>query len=545
MSIRLRRSRAFAARLASPWVLSAAALAMLAAGCAEKSGDTDSGSGHNESHSDDDHGDHDHGDHDHGDDGHGDDGHGDDGHGGDDSHDNESHEEAVPASAGAGTSGEHAADDHGADDHGAASTPAGGATADHGAESAPSDGTPPTASSLVAPAGTEAPPASIPATPIVPVDPPMTVSQTLTLEEPSPAAPATTAETTMSVTKSSFGQTSDGQQVDKFVCTNANGLSMELITYGAIMTRFMAPDRDGKFANVNLSCPDMPGYEACGSYFGATVGRYCNRIAFGKFELDGATYQLAINNNEHHLHGGLVGFNRKIWNAETVETASAVGVKFTLVSPDNDESYPGTLTATATYLLDNRNRLSMEFTATTDKATVVNLTNHNYWNLAGEGSGTILGHELKLACPTYLAVDAGLIPTGEQIPVGGTPFDFTEFHAIGERIEAVGGDPIGYDHCYVIGGDADADGMRLAATVHDPATGREMEIRTTQPGIQFYSGNFLDGTPGSGGFAQHNAFCLETQHYPDSPNHPEFPSTVLRPGETYRQATVHTFQVRK
>ena len=367
-------------------------------------------------------------------------------------------------------------------------------------------------------------------------------TETNAAPESGAAAEPTTEETSMrGVTQASFGKTSKGDEVVEFTCVNANGLRMKLITYGAIMTAFESPDRDGKLANVNLSCEGMPGYEACSSYFGATVGRYCNRIAAGKFELDGQSYTLAVNNGPNHLPGGLVGFDKVIWKAEPISTDSAVGVAFTYTSPDGEEGYPGNLTVKATYTLDDKDALTIDFEATTDNKTVLNLTNHNYWNLAGEGSGDILGHELKLSCTKYLGVDAGLIPTGEMLDVAGTPFDFVDFHAIGERIQQTGGDPIGYDHCYVIEGQAGT--LRPAAVVRDPKSGRTMEIHTTQPGIQFYSGNFMDGTPGSGGFAQHNAFCLETQHYPNSPNQPEFPTTVLEPGQTYKQTTVHKFSV--
>ena len=348
--------------------------------------------------------------------------------------------------------------------------------------------------------------------------------------------------TGMSVAEADYGKTADGEAVSEFTCTNANGLSMKLITYGAIMTSFDCPDKDGKMGNVTLTCPDIAGWEACGSYFGATVGRYCNRIAKGAFELDGETYTLATNNGENHLHGGDKGFDKVIWDAEAVETADAVGVTFTYTSPDGEEGYPGTLSVKATYLLNNQDELSIEFEATTDKATPVNLTNHNYWNLAGEGSGTVLDQELKLNSLFYLEVDDTLIPTGNLLEVENTPFDFVDFHKIGERIEQAGGDPIGYDHCYVIDR-GEAEGMVTAAVVRDPASGRVMEISTTQPGIQFYSGNFLDETAGSGGFAQYNAFCLETQHYPDSPNQEKFPTTILKPGETYSQKTVHKFSV--
>lgn len=358
-------------------------------------------------------------------------------------------------------------------------------------------------------------------------------------------APASSVKADMKVEKSSFGKTSAGAEVTLFTCTNANGLAMKLIDYGAIMTEFHAPDKNGKLANVNLSCQGMPGYEKCSMYFGATVGRYCNRIGNAKFELDGKTYQLAANNGSHHLHGGKVGFDKVMWKGEAIKTDDGVGVKFTRTSPDGEEGYPGTVKVTATYVLNNKNEMHIDFFAETDKATPVNLTNHNYWNLSGEGSGNILNHELQLSCSKYLAVDDTLIPTQEMLDVKGTTFDFLSFHKIGERIQQIKSDPVGYDHCYVIDGTKKAGDLAHAATVRDPNSGRVMEIWTTQPGIQFYSGNFLDGKEQSGGFAQYSAFCLETQHYPDSPNKPKFPSTTLKPGQTYHQKTVHKFSVAK
>jgi len=365
-----------------------------------------------------------------------------------------------------------------------------------------------------------------------------------------PTTTETTKETTsdssakeprMKVVKSSYGQTASGADVDLYTCTNANGLVMKMITYGAIMTSLEVPDKNGKQTNITLSCPDIAAWEKCGSYFGATVGRYCNRIAGGKFTLDGQEYTLATNNEPNHLHGGKIGFDKVIWKAESVENDSEVGVKFTYTSEDGEEGYPGTLQAEATYLLNNDNELIMDFKATTDKATPVNLTNHNYWTLGGEGSGTIRDHLLIIAADKYLAVDDTLIPTGEMADVTDTPLDFTSFEAIGKRLDEIKADPVGYDHCYVL---REQDNkLHLAAKVKDPKSGRIMEIHTTQPGLQFYSGNFLDGTEGSGGFNQYEAFCLETQHYPDSPNHEDFPSTILKPGEIYHQRTVHKFSV--
>lgn len=347
----------------------------------------------------------------------------------------------------------------------------------------------------------------------------------------------------MEVTKRSYGTTSDGKEVDQYVCTNLNGYVLEVITYGAIVNAFRAPDKEGLVENITLSCTGIEGFQACTSYFGATVGRYCNRIAKGKFSIDGQEYTLATNNGENHLHGGKIGFDKRIWEAEQIINENEVGVRLKLVSEDGDEGYPGKLTVTVEYTLNNDNELKVDFTATTDKTTHVNLTNHNYWNLGGAGSGTILDHELKIEAEKYTPVDEGFIPTGEIASVDGTPFDFRKMTRIGDRHDKTGIDPVGYDHDYVL--DSQDGKMALAATVVCKESGRKMEITTTQPGIQFYTGNFLNGQPGSGGFAQHGAFCLETQHLPDTPNQKNFPSTLLKPGETYRQTTVHKFSIVK
>jgi aldose 1-epimerase len=345
----------------------------------------------------------------------------------------------------------------------------------------------------------------------------------------------------MGITKRPYGTTKDGQPVNQFICNNANGYVLEMIDFGAIVTAFRAPNKNGLVENITLSCTDIEGYQACTSYFGATVGRYCNRIAKGKFSIDGTESTLATNNGENHLHGGKVGFDKRIWKATELIDANSVGVRFTLVSDDGDEGYPGQLKVTVDYVLNNSNELKIDFTATTDKPTHVNLTNHNYWNLRGAGSGKITDHVLKLESDQYTPVDDQAIPTGEIANVEGTPFDFRSPKPIGARLNEIKSDPIGYDHNFVL---RSQDGnLVLAATVECPESGRKMEILTTQPGIQFYSGNFLDGQPGSGGFNQYGAFCLETQHYPDTPNQPSFPSSLLKPGETYRQTTVHKFSV--
>ncbi len=347
----------------------------------------------------------------------------------------------------------------------------------------------------------------------------------------------------MSIEKAAFGKMPDGTRVDQYTLTNANGLRVKIITYGATLTAVEAPDRNGKLDVVTLHLESLDDYLAGHPYFGSTVGRYANRIAKGKFTLDGAEHTLATNNGENHLHGGIKGFDKLVWDAKPVEGEGFVGVELTLVSPDGDEGYPGRLAATATYKLTSDDELRMEYTATADKPTHVNLTNHAYWNLAGAGSGDVLDHVLMLQADRYLPVDDGLIPLGELAGVTGTPMDFTKPKTIGSRIAQVEG---GYDHCYVLNKE-EAGGMSLAARVVEPASGRVMEIYTTQPGIQLYTGNFLDGTLTVAGAPcrKHYAFCLETEHFPDSPNRPEYPSTVLRPGETYRQVTVHKFRVEK
>ncbi len=350
-------------------------------------------------------------------------------------------------------------------------------------------------------------------------------------------------ETKMSIDKQPYGKMPDGTEVDQYTLTNTNGLKVKIITYGAMITSVEVPDRDGKFANVTLHRDSLKDYLAGHPYFGCAVGRYANRIARGKFTLDGKEYTLAINNKPNHLHGGDKGFDKYVWKAGPVQRDDSVGVAFTLVSPDGDEGYPGELKATVAYSLSADNELRMEYTATTDKPTVVNLTNHAYWNLAGARPGDVLEQELMLNADRFLPVDDGLIPLGELRPVKDSPMDFTQPNTIGSRIDQVEG---GYDHCYVLN-KHQGEKMSLAARAVEPGSGRVMEIYTTQPAIQFYTGNFLDGTVSGGGVAyqKHFAFCLETQHYPDSPNRPEFPSTVLRPGETYHEVTVHKFSVQK
>jgi aldose 1-epimerase len=350
----------------------------------------------------------------------------------------------------------------------------------------------------------------------------------------------TKGQSMIDVKKEPFGGLPDGTPVELYTLTNNKGLKARLMTYGAILVSLEVPDRNGTPGDITLGCDSLDGYLKVSPYFGAIVGRYGNRIAKGRFILDGVEYKLANNNGINHLHGGVKGFDKVIWTAEPVKEADAAGVRFSYLSRDGEEGYPGNLKVVVTYSLTNDNELRIAYEAETDKATPVNLTHHSYFNLAGQGD--ILGHELTLYADKYTPVDEGLIPMGEVLDVKGTPMDFTTPAAIGSRIAQVKG---GYDHNYVLksGGGA----LALAAGVYEPVTGRLMEISTTEPGIQFYSGNFLDGTiTGKGGhvYPLHGGFCLETQHFPDSPNHPGFPSTILRPGQKLTSLTVHKFSTK-
>jgi aldose 1-epimerase len=350
-------------------------------------------------------------------------------------------------------------------------------------------------------------------------------------------------EAKMNIEKKPFGKTPDGVAVDLYTLTNRHGLRVKIMTYGATLTSVEVPGRNGKTENIILSLDSLQDYLNGHPYFGSTVGRYANRIAKGKFKLDGKQYTLAGNNNGNHLHGGNKGYDKAVWRAKPVETADSVGVVFTHESPDGDEGYPGKLDAQVTYALTNDNELKMEYEAKTDKPTIVNLTNHSYWNLSG-AADDILGHELTLNADRYLPVDAGLIPTGELKNLKDSPMDFTKPMTIGSRIGKVEG---GYDHCYILNKKpGEKNQLTLAARVDEPKSGRVMEIYTAEPGVQFYSGNFLDGKLHRGGkaFAKHYGMCLETEHFPDSPNQPSFPSVVLKPGETYTHKTVHKFSVK-
>ena len=347
------------------------------------------------------------------------------------------------------------------------------------------------------------------------------------------------------VVKMPYGKTTDGTSVNEFTLTNDSGMIVKLIDYG--VTELWAPDREGGMDDIVLGYDNLEDYIAVTPYFGAIVGRYGNRIAFGQFSIDDDSYELATNNDANHLHGGIVGFDKVVWKSESYSNKNAAGVKLTYLSKDGEEGYPGNLDVLVVYELTNDNELVVKYQATTDKPTVVNLTHHGYWNLRGQGHGTILDHELTLNAPFYTPVDSGLIPTGEIIPVVGTPMDFTRPKPIGSRIDAdyeqlvFGG---GYDHNWVL--DKTGGGLTFAARLYDPDSGRQMEIYTEEPGIQFYSGNFLDGSMvGKEGAVYHYRYgmCLETQHFPDSPNKGHFPTTRLDPGEVYETTTVHRFSV--
>ncbi len=349
------------------------------------------------------------------------------------------------------------------------------------------------------------------------------------------------------VDKAKYGVSKDGAAVDIYTMTNANGIIAKVITFGALLTELQVPDRTGALSDVVLGFKTLEGYEGAHPYFGATIGRVANRIAKGKFRLGGQEYTLATNDGPNHLHGGNKGFDKRIWRAQIMPAAAdGVAVKFTYVSADGEEGYPGTLTASVTYTLTNRNEIRLDYLATTDKATPINLTNHSYFNLAGEGTGDILGHELTIMADRFTPVDATLIPTGEIAMVRGTVMDFLRPTAIGARIDQVpGAAPSGYDHNYVLnhGGGV----LAVSAMVREPKSGRVMEVLTTEPGVQLYTGNFLDGTiTGKAGVAyrKHFGFCLETQHYPDSINHPAFPPAVLEPGRTFKSTTVYRFSAK-
>jgi aldose 1-epimerase len=347
----------------------------------------------------------------------------------------------------------------------------------------------------------------------------------------------------LAVRSEPFGRTGDGRSVELYTLTNARGLVVRVMTYGATLIAVEAPDRAGRFANVTLYLDRWEDYLAGHPSLGSTVGRYANRIAHARFVIDGREFKISENSPPHHIHGGRNGFSKLVWEARPLRDKDSVGVELSLTSPDGDEGYPGTLKVRALYRLNNAGELTMEYFAETDRPTHVNLTNHAYWNLGGAGSGDVLDHLLTLQAGRYLPSDERKIPTGELAPVKGTPMDFTRPRAVGERIkEAPGG---GYDHCYVINHQKPGD-LALTARVEDPQSGRVMEVLTTQPGVQFYTGNYLTAKLQAGGrpYGPHHGLCLETQGFPDSPNKPHFPSTLLRPGQRYHHVTVHRFSVK-
>lgn len=348
--------------------------------------------------------------------------------------------------------------------------------------------------------------------------------------------------------KAAFGKTKDGRDVDLFTLTNANGTEVKITNYGGYIVSIKTKDKVGKLDDITLGFDDLAGYQGPNPFFGCVAGRYANRIAKGQFKIGGKTYTLAKNNGPNSLHGGVEGFNRKLWTAKEVTNDGVVGIKMAYLSQDGEEGYPGNLSVTMTYWLNNDDELKIEYAATTDKETVLNLTNHTYFNLAGQGSGDILKHEMMIAADKFTPVNDTLIPTGELKPVAGTPFDFTKPMIIGARIDDPKDQQMvfgkGYDHNYVL---SKAPGeMAKAARVVEPISGRVLEVMTDQPGVQFYTGNFLDGTlKGKGGktYPKRSGFCLETQHFPDSPNQSNFPSTSLKPGEQFKSSTVFKFSV--
>jgi aldose 1-epimerase len=350
------------------------------------------------------------------------------------------------------------------------------------------------------------------------------------------------------IKKESFGKTPEGESVDLYTLTNRHGMEATITNYGGIVVTLKTPDRSGKFEDIVLGFNDLDTYLKGHPYFGTLIGRYGNRIAKGRFKLNGTEYKLAVNNGENHLHGGIKGFDKVVWQAKAARTPGGPSLVLTYLSKDGEEGYPGNLRVRVVYTVTNNNELKIDYSASTDRNTVTNLTHHSYFNLAGEGNGDILNHQVVLNASRFTPTDAGSIPTGELKSVRNTPFDFLRSTAIGARINQDDEQlkfGSGYDHNWVVNGRA---GMRRAATVYEPTTGRVMEVWSTEPGIQFYTGNFLDGTlTGKAGkvYQKRSGFCLETQHYPDSPNQPSFPTTTLKKGTTYRSSTIYRFSARK
>jgi aldose 1-epimerase len=353
------------------------------------------------------------------------------------------------------------------------------------------------------------------------------------------------AEAKSKMQKQAFGKTEDGQPVDLYILTNKNGVEAAITNYGGTVVSLKVPDRNGKVEDVVLGYDKLDGYADGKAYIGATVGRYANRIAHATFTLDGTTYTLAKNDGDNHLHGG---FNKRVWTAKDVSTSAGQALELIYLSKDGEENFPGNLSVKVVYTLTGQNELKIDYSATTDKDTVLNLTNHAYFNLAGQGNGDILQQQIMIRADRFTPIDATSIPTGELRSVKGTPFDFTTATAIGARIEQ--DDPQlklgrGYDHNWVVNS-GPAGSPSLAAQAYDPHSGRVLEVWTTEPGIQLYTGNFLDGIRGKAGkvYNRRYAFCLETQHFPDSPNHANFPSTVLKPGQRYQSTTVYKFSTK-
>lgn len=342
-----------------------------------------------------------------------------------------------------------------------------------------------------------------------------------------------------------FGSMSDGRDVKLITLRNKDGMEVAVTNYGAIVQSIVVPDRDGEFADITLGFDTLDGYLGDDPYFGAVVGRYANRIANGKFSIGAAEYTLAVNNGPNALHGGIKGFDKVLWEVLSEDIASSVTMRY--VSADGEEGYPGTLTTTVVYTLTDENELRIDYSATSDKPTPVNLSNHSYFNLTGSGNGDVLNHEIMIVADYFTPVDGTLIPLGTLRPVDGTPFDFRHPTAIGERIDDSDVQlehGLGYDHNWVLNRDNEDESLIMAASVYEPHSGRVMEVFTTEPGLQFYTGNFLDGSIiGKGGksYGHRNGFCMETQHYPDSPNQPDFPSTILSPGGVYQSTTIYRF----
>jgi aldose 1-epimerase len=358
------------------------------------------------------------------------------------------------------------------------------------------------------------------------------------------AALANSSPAAASLDKAPFGSV-DGKQIDIYTLTNANGMVAKVMNYGAILTELDVPDRTGKLDDVVLGFDSLAGYLQKEPYFGAIVGRVGNRIANGRFMLNGKTYQLATNNGKNHLHGGLKGFDKVVWDARIVSDAKGPAVEFSYLSKDGEEGYPGNCSVKVAYCLTNSNELTLNYTVTTDQDTPVNVTNHSYFNLGGAENGGILDHAVMIDADRYTPVDSGLIPTGELKAVAGTPMDFRQLTRVGEHIREVGGDPVGYDHNYVVNGGGGA--LSPVATVYEPKSGRVMDVTSTEPGVQFYSGNFLDGTlTGKKGvvYNQYWGLALETQHFPDTPNQPNFPTDILKAGQTYHSQTIYRFSVK-